>query len=81
MMINGHPLARDDWRNLAFWWSLHSTYTLQSLAAELPEPVACTTCWDHGLCAECLGEYPDHCPNGCGDGRCTACGRKADYLP
>lgn len=32
---------------------------------------ACSTCWDTGLCAECLGQYPQYCPADCLDGTCT----------
>lgn len=31
---------------------------------------ACGACWDTGLCAECLGRYPQYCPVDCGDGMC-----------
>lgn len=31
---------------------------------------ACATCWDTGLCAECLGRYPQYCPADCVDGTC-----------
>jgi hypothetical protein len=31
----------------------------------------CSTCWDTGLCAECLGRYPQYCPADCVDGTCS----------
>lgn len=34
---------------------------------------ACSTCWDTGLCYECLGRYPQYCPIDCGDGTCSSC--------
>lgn len=77
-LIGDRAVQREDWHLLAREWNLHSDYTLQGIA---PAGVTCTTCWDHGLCAECLGEYPDRCPADCGDGRCPACGRKAIPIP
>lgn len=32
---------------------------------------SCRHCWDTGLCAECLGRYPQYCPDNCGDGYCS----------
>lgn len=65
-------VRREDWRRLAHAWTPVADYTLQELA---PPGVQCTTCWDHHVCAECLGRYPSACPAGCGDGRCTVCGK------
>lgn len=31
----------------------------------------CATCWDTGICAECLGRYPQYCPGDCDDGTCS----------
>lgn len=36
---------------------------------------ACASCWDTGLCVECLGRYPQYCPSECGDGQA----RRAAY--
>jgi hypothetical protein len=40
------------------------------LVREFGQP-RCATCWDTGLCAECLGCYPQYCPADCGDGTCS----------
>lgn len=37
----------------------------------------CPTCWDTGLCAECLGRYPQYCPADCADGTCACAAGQA----
>ena len=37
----------------------------------------CATCWDTGLCAECLGRYPQYCPADCVDGTCSCAAGQA----
>lgn len=59
-----------DWSALADGWSVDSDYTLTELA---PDQVECKVCWDHHVCAECLGRYPSVCPNECPQGRCPVC--------
>ena len=74
-LIGDRAPTRDDWFVLAHEWGLGADYVVWEIA---PAGVACTTCWDHGVCVECLGQYPHICPMDCGDGRCTVCGRKGD---
>jgi len=59
-----------DWLSLADGYAVDSDYTLESVA---PEGVKCRVCWDTRRCAECLGRYPDRCPEDCGDGTCPFC--------
>ncbi len=77
-VIGDRPVVRSDWRALADAWGVLADYRLEEIA---PAGVACKTCWDHGLCAECLGEYPDRCPADCEDGRCPACGKLGEVAP
>lgn len=77
-VIGDRPVRREDWRSLAEAWGVDSDYTLGDIA---PDGVECKVCWDYGLCAECLGRYPDQCPVDCGDGRCPVCGKKAADAP
>jgi hypothetical protein len=77
-LIGDRPVRREDWELLAWAWELRSDYTLQEIA---PEGVTCAACWDHGRCAECLGEYPQLCPMDCEDGRCAVCGKKGEQTP
>ena len=58
------------WREMALGLTEQSGYTLESAA---PNDVDCKTCWDTGLCRECLGEYPTRCPEKCDGGRCPIC--------
>lgn len=37
----------------------------------------CEWCWDTGLCAECLGRYPEWCPGNCNDGTCKCAAGRA----
>lgn len=53
---------------MADGWNTRSGYTLRGSA---PDDVECKTCWDTDLCAECLGEYPEVCPDNCKDGTCV----------
>jgi hypothetical protein len=43
---------------------------VRALIEYAPLGVICRICWDFGVCAECLGDYPLLCPAECGDGRC-----------
>lgn len=76
-LIGDRPMRVDDWWLLAREWHSNSDYKLWEIA---PPWVTCTTCWDHGVCAECLGEYPEMCPMDCGDGRCPVCGKRRGVL-
>lgn len=67
-LIGARKPDRADWFQLADHWGVNSDY---HLAALKPKGVKCGVCWDWDVCAECLGEYPDHCPAFCGDGTCT----------
>lgn len=72
-LCEDHELAiamKERWKGLAEAWTPQSDYTLQSLA---PADVECTTCWDTRLCCECLGRYPDICPECNGQDRCMDC--------
>lgn len=40
---------------------------------------ACEECWDTGLCPECLGQYPQYCPNGCAGGTCSCVAGQARH--
>jgi hypothetical protein len=66
-LIGDRKPDKDDWFLLADNWGVNSDY---HLAAEKPKGVTCGLCWDWDTCAECLGEYPGHCPAECGDGTC-----------
>ena len=70
-IIGDKDPAREDWHDLALAWGVNSDYHIRDIA---PEGVRCTACWDWNVCGECLGEYPDTCPDGCEDGTCPSCG-------
>lgn len=53
------------WALLANQW----TPSFDSLALP-PVSVSCQTCWDTGICGECLGQYPKSCPGECVNGQC-----------
>jgi hypothetical protein len=60
-----YPASMQPWLTAADAWTPDND-TLN------PKPggVKCAQCWDTGVCAECLGQYPHQCPGLCGDGRC-----------
>lgn len=75
------PLFRNHPEWIAAWMIAAEKFsarfpTIESPAAHLVRRhggglPACASCWDTGLCVECLGRYPQYCPSECGDGTCT----------
>lgn len=65
-MIKGSPEYIAAWKEEADRFTAQRPYILPPQDI----PVNCGWCWDTGICAECLGEYPSICPANCIDGTC-----------
>lgn len=76
-LIGKRAPVRSDWKLLADKWGIRSDYDMRTIA---PSGVLCTSCWDHNLCVECIGEYPDMCPRHCGDGTCGCKNKRSDEM-